>query len=88
MLLLVERAECALFDIDREMSRLFPDVPRLPLVADVSDRARMRAIFATHRPGVVLHAAAHKHVPMMERNATEAVKNNILATRLLGEIAG
>jgi len=47
----------------------------------------MRSIFQNHRPVLVLHAAAHKHVPMMESNATEAVRNNVLATKLLGELA-
>ena len=87
-LLLVERAEFALFDIDRELRKSWPELTQVPLVADVSDRSRMRSIFATYRPDVVLHAAAHKHVPMMEQNAGEAVRNNILATRLLGELAG
>lgn len=86
-LLLVERAEFALFDIDRELAQEFPDLPRVPLVADVSDRERMRSIMANHRPNVIFHAAAHKHVPMMERNSSEAVKNNVLATKLLGELA-
>jgi FlaA1/EpsC-like NDP-sugar epimerase len=87
-LLLVERAECALFEIDRELSGNYPGLSQIALVADVSDRSRMRSIFSTYRPDVVLHAAAHKHVPMMECNSTEAVKNNILATQLLGELAG
>jgi len=60
----------------------------VPLVADVGDENRMRSIFATYKPQVVLHAAAHKHVPMMESNAAEAIKNNVLPTNLLGELAG
>jgi len=60
----------------------------MTLVADVGDRERMRSIFTTHRPQVVIHAAAHKHVPMMESNSGEAVKNNVLATRELGDLAG
>jgi FlaA1/EpsC-like NDP-sugar epimerase len=87
-ILLVERSEPALFNIDRELRGTFPDVTILPLVADVCDEARMRYIFSSHRPHVVLHAAAHKHVPMMELNPTESVKNNSLATRLVGELAG
>jgi FlaA1/EpsC-like NDP-sugar epimerase len=87
-LLLVERAEFVLFDIDRELRQTFPDVAIVPLVADVCDRERMVALFESFRPAVVFHAAAHKHVPMMEANPGEAVKNNILATRLLGELAG
>jgi FlaA1/EpsC-like NDP-sugar epimerase len=87
-LLLVERAEFALFDIDRELRQRWPQLSLVPLVADICDQPRMQSIFADHRPSVVVHAAAHKHVPMMEINPTEAVKNNILATRLLGELAG
>jgi FlaA1/EpsC-like NDP-sugar epimerase len=86
-LLLVERAECALFTIDSELRDTCPRLPRVALVADIGDEPRMRTIFAAHRPHVILHAAAHKHVPMMEGNLTEAVKNNVLATRLLGDLA-
>ena len=87
-LLLIERAEFALFDIDKELRRAHPGLKVLPLVADIGDELRMRTIFATHRPQVVLHAAAHKHVPMMESNPAEAIKNNVLATHLLGEVSG
>jgi FlaA1/EpsC-like NDP-sugar epimerase len=87
-ILLVERAECALFNIDRELRSKFPELQIYPMVADITDEIRMRAIFAEHRPQVLLHAAAHKHVPMMESNTAEAVKNNVLGTRLLGELAG
>jgi FlaA1/EpsC-like NDP-sugar epimerase len=86
--LLVERAEFMLFKIERELAIAHPDLEILPLIADVGDVARMLAILETHRPDVIFHAAAHKHVPLMETNAVEAVKNNILATRSLGELAG
>jgi FlaA1/EpsC-like NDP-sugar epimerase len=87
-LLLVERAEFALFTIDRELRGEWPDLSIIPMVADVGDEGRMRSIFSAHHPEVVLHAAAHKHVPMMESNMAEAVKNNVLATRIVGELAG
>lgn len=87
-ILLVERAEPLLFEIEQEMRRLNAGTEVVPLVADVGDEARMSHIFSVHRPEVVLHAAAHKHVPMMECNPGEAVKNNVLGTRLLGRIAG
>jgi FlaA1/EpsC-like NDP-sugar epimerase len=87
-LLLVERAEFALFSIEREAARLFPDVRVVPLVADVGDEPRLRGIFAQYRPQVVIHAAAHKHVPMMESNPAEAIKNNVRGTRIVGELAG
>jgi FlaA1/EpsC-like NDP-sugar epimerase len=86
-ILLVERAEFALFSIDRELRASWPDLEIVPLVADIGRESRMRSIFKKHRPSLVLHAAAHKHVPMMEFNATEAVRNNVLATNLLGELA-
>lgn len=87
-ILLVERAEFALFNIDREMHEMFPQLSIMPLTADVCDRRRMETIFGEYRPHVVLHAAAHKHVPMMEINPTEAIKNNVLGTHCLGELAG
>jgi FlaA1/EpsC-like NDP-sugar epimerase len=87
-LLLVERAEFALFDIDSELRAGSPTQSIVPLVADVGDETRMRAIFKQYRPHVVIHSAAHKHVPLMETNATEAVENNVLNTRLLAGLAG
>ncbi len=87
-LLLVERAEFALFGIVQDLEGEAEKPQFVPLIADVGDASRMRQILETHRPQVVLHAAAHKHVPMMETNSIEAVKNNVLATRLLGELAG
>ena len=87
-ILLVERYEFGLFEIDREIQTSEFPIARVPLIADICDRERMGAIFETYRPEIVFHAAAHKHVPLMEINTTEAVKNNIFATRLLGELAG
>jgi FlaA1/EpsC-like NDP-sugar epimerase len=87
-LLLVERAEFALFDIDCELRADHPTRSIEALVADVGDASRMRAIFNRYRPQVVIHAAAHKHVPLMESNATEAVQNNVLNTRTVAELAG
>ncbi len=60
----------------------------MPLVADVGDEGRMRSVMERHRPAVVFHAAAHKHVPMMESNPTEAIKNNVLGTLCTGRLAG
>ncbi|HSE23483.1 MAG TPA: nucleoside-diphosphate sugar epimerase/dehydratase [Pyrinomonadaceae bacterium] len=87
-LILVERAEFALFNVQRELERFWPNLLLVPLVADVGDKSRMRLIFDRYKPNIVIHAAAHKHVPMMEWNISEAVKNNVLATRLVGELAG
>jgi FlaA1/EpsC-like NDP-sugar epimerase len=86
--LLVERAEFALFEIDHELQRTHPTQSIVPLVADIGDEVKMRYLFDHYRPQVVIHAAAHKHVPLMESNPFEAIKNNILCTRHLGELAG
>ncbi|MGE0396556.1 MAG: UDP-N-acetylglucosamine 4,6-dehydratase family protein [Kofleriaceae bacterium] len=86
-LVLVERFENALFEIHRELLPSFAPDALVPSIADVTDRARMEQVFATAKPDVVFHAAAHKHVPMMEANPGEAVKNNIGGTRLVAELA-
>ncbi|MGE0873029.1 MAG: polysaccharide biosynthesis protein [Kofleriaceae bacterium] len=86
-LVLVERFENALFEIHRELASRFPTLNLEPCVADVGDRRRMSQIFDDARPYVVFHAAAHKHVPMMEHNPGEALKNNIAGTRTVAELA-
>lgn len=86
-LLLVERTENNLFHIHRELEASHPLVPLVPAVADVADAARMDDMFRRYRPTVVFHAAAYKHVPMMEWNPGEAVKNNIVGTRTLADAA-
>lgn len=86
-LLLVERAENPLFMLQQELAGLQPAPDFEPLIADVTDEARMEQIIRTHRPEVVFHAAAHKHVPMMEWNPAEAIKNNVFGTRMLARLA-
>lgn len=87
-MILVERSEFALFQIEREITTNFPDIQFVAILADICDEARMRKIFEKFGPQVIFHAAAHKHVPMMEFNSTEALKNNALGTNLLGQLAG
>jgi len=87
-ILLVERAEFVLFQISREISARHADVESVPLIADVCDEPRMREIFEKYTPDVVFHAAAHKHVPLMEANTVEAIKNNVFGTQLVGRLAG
>jgi FlaA1/EpsC-like NDP-sugar epimerase len=86
-LILVERFENALFEIHRELVSAFPQVSIEPRVADVCDADRMAQIFDAGKPEIVFHAAAHKHVPMMEWNPGEAVKNNIGGTRTVADLA-
>lgn len=85
--LLVDHDENALFHIDRELRARHPQTGIEPLLADITDHARIDRIFTRHRPSLVLHAAAHKHVGMMEANPCEAVKNNVFGTITLAEIA-
>jgi FlaA1/EpsC-like NDP-sugar epimerase len=86
-LLLVEQAEGALFLIEQELNELGLGSLAVPLVGDVLDEERMRYIFSHYHPEVVFHAAAHKHVYLMERQPAEAIRNNVLGTRQLAEIA-
>jgi FlaA1/EpsC-like NDP-sugar epimerase len=87
-IVLVERSEFALFQIEREIKEDFPDVQVVSALRDICDEAQMARVFEQHKPQIIFHAAAFKHVPMMEVNAAQAIKNNILGTYTLGEIAG
>jgi len=79
-LIMVEQTEAVLFEIEQELLGTERGRLILPLIADVVDEHAIRAVFARHRPEIVFHAAAHKHVPLMERQPGEALKNNTLAT--------
>ncbi len=85
--ILVERAETALYEIDREMHEADAGGICVPAMVDVGDADRMRRLLAEHQPDIILHAAAYKHVPMVESHPVEGVRNNALATRQLGELA-
>ncbi|MBP6505923.1 MAG: polysaccharide biosynthesis protein [Opitutaceae bacterium] len=86
-LLMVERSEGSLFLAERQLADLGSASNAIPLVANILDETRMRQIFERYRPEIIFHAAAHKHVFMMERQPAEAVHNNALGTRRLGELA-
>lgn len=86
-IVLLGHGENSIFNITQELTERFPGTSVVPVVADVRDRARVDHAFATHRPSVVLHAAAHKHVPLMEINVCEAVTNNIGGSRNMAEAA-
>jgi FlaA1/EpsC-like NDP-sugar epimerase len=87
-LILVDHAEDNLFEIARELEDERHVRTAVPVLADCKEEERMREVLAEHRPAVVFHAAAYKHVGMMELNPVEAVRNNALATRLVARIAG
>jgi FlaA1/EpsC-like NDP-sugar epimerase len=86
-LILVDHSEPALFEIERELvgERNFP--PSFPVIADAGNRVKMRQVFERYEPSVVFHAAAYKHVPMMEANPLESVRNNVLATQVVASVA-
>ena len=87
-LVLLENAENALFEIRRQLEEERHFGRAAAVLADCKDATRMREIVAEHKPSVVFHAAAYKHVPLMEENPIEAVRNNAVATRLLAAAAG
>ena len=86
-LILLDRAENSLFEIEQELRHRWVGADLLPFIADVGDRTRIEHLFKTEQPAVVFHCAAHKHVPMMESNPGEAVKNNVLGTKTIADAA-
>jgi FlaA1/EpsC-like NDP-sugar epimerase len=86
-LALIEQAEQNLFEIERELRQSFSHLEVVPYIADIADAGRIRAVFEREQPSGVIHAAAHKHVPMMEHNPGEAFKNNIRGTRVVADEA-
>jgi FlaA1/EpsC-like NDP-sugar epimerase len=87
LLLLIEHAENPLFLIEQELSKEFPEIPLKVLICNIADKARVEQIFEKYSPQVVIHAAAHKHVPLMELNAGESIKNNIVGTKTIADVA-
>jgi FlaA1/EpsC-like NDP-sugar epimerase len=86
-LILLDHNENKLYFIEMELNRSHPFLPIFPLIGDIKDQQRLNHIFSEYRPQIVFHAAAHKHVPLMERNPIEAVKNNIFGTQNMMEAA-
>lgn len=86
-LILVDQAETPLHDIRLMMARRWPGIKAFTLIGDISNRERMRLVFEEHRPDYVFHAAAYKHVPMMEDNPSESIQNNVAGTRVIADLA-
>lgn len=86
-LVLFDAAETPMHNIRLELEKKFPHVKTIPLIGDVRNPARLRYTFATYHPQVIFHAAAYKHVPLMEENPCEAVRTNVYGTRNLADIA-
>jgi FlaA1/EpsC-like NDP-sugar epimerase len=87
LLLLIEQAENPLFYVEQELHKQFPTVCIETLICNITDKIRVDEIFEKYKPQVVIHAAAHKHVPLMELNAGEAIKNNIVGTQSVADAA-
>jgi FlaA1/EpsC-like NDP-sugar epimerase len=86
-LILLGHGENSIFEALLELKQDYPALELIPVIADVRDTVRLDAIFSEHRPEVVFHAAAHKHVPLMQINVEEAVANNVLGTRNIVDVA-
>ncbi len=86
-LVLIERCEFALFTIEQELRASFPDLTLVPRICDICDEQRLNSVFQADQPELIFHAAAHKHVPMMEHNPGEALKNNVFGTKGVAEAA-
>jgi len=86
-LVLYERHEFALYEIERELRRHFPELTIEPVIGDVADAQRVDEVLAEFLPSAIFHAAAYKHVPMMERNPGEALRTNVIGTRTVAEAA-
>ncbi|MBZ0188354.1 MAG: polysaccharide biosynthesis protein, partial [Candidatus Obscuribacterales bacterium] len=86
-IVLLGKGENSIFTIQQELLSRPEPVAIVPVIADVRDTVRMKSVFDQHKPQVVFHAAAHKHVPLMESNVTEAVANNVLGTRAVAELS-
>ncbi|MDE7389109.1 MAG: polysaccharide biosynthesis protein, partial [Muribaculaceae bacterium] len=86
-LILVDQAETPLHDIRLMMAREWPDIIAHTIVADIANQRRMEEVFSSHSPEYVFHAAAYKHVPMMEDNPAEAIENNVNGTRIIADLA-
>ena len=86
-LIMVDQSEGSLFQIEQEFLREHRFSSAIPIVADITNPARMKAIFEQHKPSIIFHAAAYKHVPLMEANPIEAIETNLLGTRRVAEAA-
>lgn len=87
LLLILGKGENSIYEIERELREKFVSLTIIPLIADIRDKERINAIFHQYKPQVVFHAAAHKHVPLMEAQPEEAVRNNIFGTKVVAEAA-
>jgi FlaA1/EpsC-like NDP-sugar epimerase len=86
-LIIFDQCEFNLYKIDAELSRLYPQLNRLALLGDVADALAVENVFQQHHPEIIFHAAAYKHVPLLESQVREAVHNNLIGTKIVAEAA-
>jgi FlaA1/EpsC-like NDP-sugar epimerase len=86
-LILLERAESPLYDIELELKANYPSIEFVPVLGNVQDKKQLEAVFRSHLPAVVFHAAAYKHVPMLEIQPWEAITNNVLGTKNVVDVS-
>lgn len=87
ILILIDQSESALYEVDRKLRLENHETVVIPFIADITNKARIQSIFEDHKPEILFHAAAYKHVPMMESNPSEAIACNILGTKILADLA-
>ena len=87
LLLVIEQAENPLFYVERELRQRFPQVATKAIICNITDKRRVEGLFEEYKPEVVIHAAAHKHVPLMELNPGEGIKNNVVGTQVVSGAA-
>jgi FlaA1/EpsC-like NDP-sugar epimerase len=85
--ILIDQSETGIFEIEKQLLQMNSGVPFLPFVADINNRSRIHYILSEHKPDIIFHAAAYKHVPIMESNPSEAILVNILGTKNLADLA-
>lgn len=87
VVVMCDKAESPLHELELEIAELAPGTPAVSYIANICDRTRMQQLFEVYEPAMVYHAAAYKHVPMMEKNPSVAVLNNVMGTKILAELS-
>ena len=87
LLVVLDQDETGIFNISKELKKRFPNLNFSPVIADIKDEEKMNEVFVNFRPNLIFHAAAYKHVPLMEAQPDEAVKNNIFGTKIICDLA-
>jgi FlaA1/EpsC-like NDP-sugar epimerase len=87
-ILLLGKGENSIYLIEEELKEKYPNLKTVPIIADIKDRNRINYVLKKYAPDIIFHAAAHKHVPLMEQNPADAIMNNVIGTENIAELAG